>query len=66
MEFSPAQDSEEEVLLERMRKLHAQLDAENSKSVEHKRLIDEIRELAKAYGKLADARQGIGRPDLEP
>ena len=62
MKFSPPRDSQEELLLERMRQLHDQLDDKRPHSVEYKRLSDEIRELSKAYGKLTDARQGIDRP----
>jgi len=62
MRFSPKQDAAEEMLLERMRQLHDQLD-DKIHSVEYRRISAEIRDLSKAYGKLTDARQGIGRPD---
>jgi hypothetical protein len=63
MRFSPRQDAAEEMLLERMRQLHDQLDDKQIHSVECRRVSAEIRDLSKAYGKLTDARQGIGRPD---
>ena len=63
MKCSPSQDAAEEMLLERMRQLHDRRHGKDAHSAEYKRLSDEIRELSKAYGKLSDARQGIGRPD---
>jgi len=53
----------EEELPERIRHLHAQLDDRDIHSVDYKRRSNDIHEPARAYGKLADARQGIGRPD---
>ena len=63
MKFSTASDSPQDVLLERMRKLHDRQDDKPPHSAEYKRLSEEIRELSKAYGTLADAMQGIERPD---
>jgi hypothetical protein len=63
MGFSPKQDAAEEMLLERMRQLHALLDDKQIHSAEYKRTSAEIRDRSKAYGKLTDARQRIGRPD---
>ena len=51
------------LLLERMRKLHDRQDDEHPHSAEYKRLTEEIRALSKVYGTLADASQGIERPD---
>ena len=66
MTFSPTLDAAEEELLERMRQLHALLDDRDFHSVEYKRLSDEIRELSKAYARLADARVGITRLESNP
>jgi len=63
MNFSPKQDAAEERLLEQMRQLHALLDDRQIHWAQYKRISAEIRELSKAYGKLTDARQRIGRPD---
>src|SRR6185503_14496991 len=59
MEFSLTQDAAEEVLLERIRRLYAQIDDRLLGVADQKRLRDEIGELSKAHGKLADAREEL-------
>ena len=59
MEFSLAQDVAEEVLLERIQRLYAQIDDTLLDAADEKRLRDEIGELSKAHGKLADAREEL-------
>jgi hypothetical protein len=55
----------EEVLLERMRILYAQLENLHPHTPEYERLSAEIRELALAYDKLTEGKRGNDPPDTK-
>jgi hypothetical protein len=66
MTASPPPESPEEVLVERMRILYAQLRDAHRHSAKYKRLTAEIRELSVAYRELIEAKKRMEGSEPKP